>query len=259
MCLACILFSCDNHEKTIQQSGEKVTSSERIETLRNGIRAYPDSSLLIHSLIEAYRNDANYDSAMAITNREIQKDSMNAFMWNIKATLYFEQNDTLNAIRNLHQAIAVYPDPDYIISLGTIYAEIKNKNALRIADQLLQSDQDKLMKMAWFIKGLYYNFNNQPDTAIIFLDKSLQLDYGNMYAYREKAIALYNLKKYRNAIDVLKRAITLRNNYDEGYYWLGQCYEKLGQKQEAIQNYQNALLYDKDYVEARAALNRLTK
>jgi tetratricopeptide (TPR) repeat protein len=80
-----------------------------------------------------------------------------------------------------------------------------------------------------------------------------------MYAYREKAIALYNLSKYKAAVDVLKRAITLQNNFDEGYYWMGRSYEKLGMIKEAIQSYENALLYDKDYVEARQALDQLNK
>jgi tetratricopeptide (TPR) repeat protein len=80
-----------------------------------------------------------------------------------------------------------------------------------------------------------------------------------MYAYREKGIALYNEKKYQEAIKVLKRAVTIQNNFDEGYYWMGKCYEKLNQKNEAIQSYQNALLYDKNYEEARAALDSLEK
>jgi tetratricopeptide (TPR) repeat protein len=78
-----------------------------------------------------------------------------------------------------------------------------------------------------------------------------------MYAYREKGIALYQEKKYEEAIKVLSRGVTLQNNFDEGYYWMGKCYEKLNKKDEAIQSYQNALLYDKDFIEARKALERL--
>ncbi|HEX7458923.1 MAG TPA: tetratricopeptide repeat protein, partial [Ginsengibacter sp.] len=79
-----------------------------------------------------------------------------------------------------------------------------------------------------------------------------------MFSYREKAIALYDLGKYREALEVLKRAVTVQNNFDEGYYWMGKCYEKLGNKEDAIQSYQTALLYDKNFLEAREALNKLT-
>jgi tetratricopeptide (TPR) repeat protein len=80
-----------------------------------------------------------------------------------------------------------------------------------------------------------------------------------MYANREKAIALYSQTKYEEAIKVLNRAVTLQNNFDEGYFWLGKCYEKLNRKDEAIESYQNALLYDKNYIEAREALDRIEK
>ena len=78
-----------------------------------------------------------------------------------------------------------------------------------------------------------------------------------MFSYREKAIALIDLGKYTEALDVLKKAVTIQNNFDEGYYWMGKCYEKLGREDEAIQSYQTALLYDKNFTEAREALNKL--
>jgi tetratricopeptide (TPR) repeat protein len=232
-----------------------VTNS--IEFIKAAIKQYPDSLILIQNLIEAYRNEGYYDSAVALTDSEIKKDSGNAYLWNIKATLYFENNDTAHAIKSLEQAIAIYPLPEYLVALGTIYAEIKSRNSLMIAEELLKTNNTKSGKDAYFIKGLYYNYINKPRTAITFLDSCLRLDFTYMYAYREKAIALYNLSKYEEAITVLKRAVTLQNNYDEGYFWMGKCYEKLNQNDLAIQSYQNALLYDKNYTEAREALNRI--
>ena len=178
-------------------------------------------------------------------------------MWNIKASLYFENNDTVNAINSLKHAIDIYPLPDYLVALGTVYAETRDPKSLLIADELLVANKTKSGKDAYFIKGLYYNYMNEPQKAIPPLDSCLSLDFTYMYAYREKAIALYTEKKYEEAIKVLKRAVTIQNNFDEGYYWMGKCYEKLNKKEEAIQSYQNALLYDKDFIEARQALNRL--
>ena len=128
-----------------------------------------------------------------------------------------------------------------------------------IADELLRSNKTKWGKDAYFIKGLYYNYINDPQKAILNLDSCLNLDFTYMYAYREKAIALYSQTKYEEAIKVLKRAVTLQNNFDEGYFWLGKCYEKLNRKDEAIESYQNALLYDKNYIEAREALDSIEK
>ncbi len=254
---ACIVFaSCESDDKE-----KKVVNPvpNSIEELKAEIRQYPDSLMLVQDLIEAYRNANLYDSAIALTDQQIRKDKGNAYLWNIKATLYFENEDTLNAVRSLEQAIDIYPLPEYLVALGTIYAEIKNKNALLIADELLTNNKARSSKDAWFIKGLYFNYINEPKKAIPLLDSCLKVDYTYMYAYREKAIALYDLAKYNDALVVLQRAVTIQNNYDEGYFWMGKCYEKLNQKEDAMQSYQNALLYDKDYAEAREALNRLRK
>lgn len=248
-----IFFSCADEKKEVKPA----KSENTLEALKNAVKNFPDSSILVHTLIEQYRNRGHYDSALALTGEQIKIDSGNAYLWNIKATLYFENEDTLQAIEALEHAIAIYPLPEYLAALGSIYAEIKSRNALLIADELLLLNKPKYSKNAFFIKGIYYNFSNKPDSAILFLDKSLELDFSYMYVYREKAIALYQLKKYEEALAVLERAVTIQNNFDEGYYWMGKVYEKLNQRENALQSYKNALLYDKDFVEARQALEKL--
>lgn len=255
--LASILLfaSCNSEDKT---SNPQIASDQNsIQNLKIQIKQFPDSLMLKENLIEAYRNEGYYDSAISVADEEIRKDSGSAYLWNIKATLYFENNDTLQAINCLKKAIDIYPLPEYLVALGTVYAEIKNEKSLYIADELLQSDKRKSGKDAYFIKGLYYNYANEPQLAITYLDSCLQLDFTYMYAYREKAIAWYTEKKYNDALKVLKRAVTIQNNFDEGYYWMGKCYEKLNDTSNAIQSYQAALLYDKNYLEAQDALKRL--
>lgn len=247
------LVSCTSKDKEVKH----VKDPNSIEAIKNAIKEFPDSLILKQNLIEAYRNEGKYDSAIAVADHELAKDSGSAYLWNIKATLYFENNDTIQAINSLQHAINIYPLPEYLVALGTVLAEIKNKNALQVADNLLRNNKEKKGKDAYFIKGLYFNYINEPQKAIVYLDSCLRLDFTYMYAYREKAIALYQEKKYEEAIKVLSRAVTLQNNFDEGYYWMGKCYEKLNQKEEAIQSYQNALLYDKNFIEARKALDRL--
>jgi tetratricopeptide (TPR) repeat protein len=77
-----------------------------------------------------------------------------------------------------------------------------------------------------------------------------------MMAYREKVICLFDLAQYELALDVMKNAVKIQNTFDEGYYWMGRCYEKLDKRKEAIENYQLALQIDPYYVEAKEALRR---
>ena len=147
--------------------------------------------------------------------------------------------------------------PEYLVALGTVYAETKNPKSLIIADALLKANRVKSGKDAMFVKGLYYSYTNDKKKAINYFDSSLQMDFTYMFSYREKAIALYDLGKYEEALEVLKKAVTIQNNFDEGYYWMGKCFEKLGRKDDAIQSYQTALLYDKNFTEAKEALEKI--
>jgi Flp pilus assembly protein TadD len=252
--IATLIISCQDK---VKNKDTPVVGRPSEISLKKAVAKYPDSLAIWEELIKYYRDNGNYDSAIAITNQAIQKDSDVAELWDIKATLHFENEDTLAAIKDFETAINIYPLPEYLISLGTLYAQTKNPKALMIADALIIGNRAKAQREAIFIKGLYYNYTGSKKKAIIFFDSCLRIDYTYMFAYREKAIALYELGKYEDAEQVLTRAVTVQNNFDEGYYWLGRCYEKLNRKEEAIESYQKALLYDKDFVEAREALEGL--
>lgn len=227
------------------------------QQLRLEVNSHPDSLLLKENLIQYYRENGRYDQAFKATNEAIKKDSMNPRLWDIKATLNFENGDTSQSILAFEKAIDLYPDPAYIISLGTLYAQTKNEKALALADALLLASKSKADKEAFFIKGLYYNYAGDKKKAIIFFDKCLSLSYSFMEAYREKAIALYDMGKYQDALALLDKAVTLQNNFDEGYYYIGRCLEKLNRKAEAVEAYQTAIMYDSEYAEAKDALARL--
>ena len=251
-------MSCNNQNQS-KKSTERVTqsTSPREKILQDSILKFPDSLIIKENLIQYYRDESDLDKAIAFTGKELFKDSLNDRLWDIKANLQFENEDTLGAIKSYEKALQINPIPKYVILLGSLYAQTKNKKALEVADFLIRSKIPKTETEAFFIKGLYYNYAGEKMKAIPFFDKCLNLDYNYMFAYREKGIALYDMGKYEDAITVLDKAVTLQNNFDEGYYWLGRCLEKLNKPNDAIEEYKTALLYTPDYVEAKDALTRL--
>ena len=249
-----IVFSCNNNEGAVSATAGE---NQQLQQLKQNIAKYPDSLLLVEKLIQYYRDAGAYDSALAVTANAIKKAPELASLWDIKATLHFENGDTINAIKSFERAVNIYPLPEYVMSLGTLYAQTKNSKALTMADALAFADKAKAGKEADFIKGLYYNYAGDKKKAIALFDSCIRLDYTYMFAYREKAIALYDQGKYQDALKVLERAVTIQNNFDEGYYWMGNCYKKLNKKEEALQSYHTALMYDKDFIEARDSLKTL--
>ena len=232
-----------------------VSSSEK--ELRDQVSKYPDSLLLKENLIQYFRDNSNYTQAISETEAALKKDSLNDRLWDIKATLHFENADTIHAIESFERAIALSPKPEYILSLASLYAQTKNVRALSLANALLQAPSGKAQKEAIFIKGLYYSYSGDKIKAITFFDQCLSMDFRDVLAYREKAICLYDLGRYADALAVLDKAIAVQNTFDEGYYWMGRCYQKLNKNKEAIASYQQALQIDPGYVEAKDALGKM--
>ena len=249
-----LLVACNNNE-VAAPANDEIPAKEK--ELTEAIRTYPDSALLVENLVQYYRENGNYTQALNGINTALAKDSLNARFWDVKATLHFENSDTLAAIKAFENSVSIFPQPDVIISLGVLYAQTGNELALVMADALLQTNKAEAEKEAYFIKGLYRSTIGDKKGAITFFDKSLALNYGFMEAYREKAIAFYDMGQYKEALAVLDKAVTLQNGFDEGYYYKGRCLEKLNKIPEAIEMYQRALLYDPQYIEAKEALAKL--
>jgi tetratricopeptide (TPR) repeat protein len=257
-----VFFSCTNNEVENKAVNKNETTSAQEKILQKDYAAFPDSTLLLEKLVQYYRDNGNYDNALSSINQAIKKDSLNDRLWDIKAILHTENADTIAAITAFEKAIEILPDPGYILSVGTLYAQTKNDKALQVADALLLATNSKTEKEAIFLKGLFYNYTDNKKKAIGYFDQCLAIDYTFMLAYREKAIALYDLQQYQNAITLLDKAVTLQNNFDEGYFWLGKCFEKTNNIAAAIESYQTANTYCKknsgeDYKEAIDALSKL--
>ena len=241
--------ACTNTPKEVKPSEEKL--------LKDAITQHPDSLLLKENLIQYYRDQNNLSTALLETDKAIAADSANARLWDIKAILHFENHDTSQAIQCFEKAIQFEPKVEYLLSLGSLYAETKNEKALSVADIILHSSKQSAASQALFIKGLFYSFTNHYQQAIAYFDQCLKIDYTNVMAYREKGICLYNMAQYRAAIETLEKAVALQNTYDEAYYWMGRCYQKLQQPQAAIMNYKAAIQIDPAYTAALEALKEI--
>lgn len=252
-------ISVDKQTTTGAPDSEKTpaVTDEKEKALAGKVEKYPDSLVLTENLIQYYRENGNYDRARNLVAQALKKDSNNARLYDIQATLAYEDQDTSMAIQAFEKAIARYPEPEYVIALATLYAQKKNPKALELADALIHGSKANADKEALFIKGLYYSSIGEKQKSLGFFDQSLKLSYTFMEAYREKALSLYSLGKYEQALDVMDKALTIQNTWDEGYFFSGMILEKMGKKEDAIASYQNALTISPDYIEARDALAKL--
>ena len=227
--LAAVLFSCSD-SAVKENNANDIAMPEEERNLRSLAEQYPDSLVLTENLIEYFKGNDNYGQAIAETEYALKRDSLNPRLLYIRAYLLSENADTVQAVKAWEKLVDVDPQPKNVLSLGSMYALTKNPKAISLADTMLAAPKANLNIQALFIKGLYYSSIGEKLKAISFFDKCLALDYSYLFAYREKAICLYDLGKYSDALKVLELSLTIKKTNEEAYYWMGRCYEKMGIK-----------------------------
>ncbi|MEW6607026.1 MAG: tetratricopeptide repeat protein [bacterium] len=171
-----------------------------------------------------------------------------------KAYNEMEKGNIDNAIKQLEEYQSTHPNiPDvnrewFISSLADAY---EKKGDLKKAVELLE---EMVEKQPYYLENVYYQLarvylkQGLEDKLEALLEKcrrlnevKLDLEIGQIY---EEA------KKFKQAIEIYKKAIQQIPSYFQGYTQMGNAYRKLGDLKESIQNYEKAVEYKPENFEA---------
>jgi len=115
-------------------------------------------------------------------------------------------------------------------------------------------------KVNWlrYVADILARQQKWPEAESAYLE-ALAEDASDFKTWRNLGI-LYSsgIKDNQKAVESFTRLIELNPDIPYGYYLLGQAYEFLGNKNSAIENYNNALVVDPDYPKVKQALERLS-
>jgi len=106
-----------------------------------------------------------------------------------------------------------------------------------------------LISDSLYIKGFNFYKNGEVEDAIDCLSKSYDNNEKNISAQCLLAFILSEIEEYDLSIDILNEAISIKNDYEFGYYYKGVIYEKLNDFESAVQNYYMALKYCPNFYE----------
>ncbi|WP_298300197.1 tetratricopeptide repeat protein [Hydrotalea sp.] len=258
---ACFISACSNNTKdkqAITDSGQTVVLTPYIKNLKSMIATHPDSVGVRLKLIDAYDSLNLFIPAILEIDSLITKDKFNYGLWYRKGRLSENAEDTAAAIDAYQHAIAIYPAPDALLSLASLYAEQKNKTALDLCNQVAELRLGRETNAnCSFITGVYYARTGQTNKAIQAFDQSINQNFTLMEAYMEKGFIYYDKKVYTKALQIFQMAAQVNNTYADAYYWQAKCYEALQNTNDAIKNYQTSLTLDPTLHEAVNAIKRL--
>lgn len=250
-----LLAACGN-EPNNQSVEEKQIEGVTANDWEVEIKKYPDSFLLKENLIQFYRDSGYLDKAIQAAHLFLTTAPSNPRLHHILGYLYFENADTLNAIRGFEKSYLLSPNKEDLILMSQLSAMKGMEMAKLTSDTLLLSSDPYFKKQGAFIAGLYHQSKKEYHEALRYFDMCLQSDFTFMEAYAEKTNILLILGETAAAAETIQKAVTLQNNFTQGYLLLGRCREKLQQKDKAIEAYRRALLYQPDSEEAMEGLGR---
>ncbi|MBV9988166.1 MAG: tetratricopeptide repeat protein [Chitinophagaceae bacterium] len=229
-----------------------------VQELYKQVNANPDSAGLRLQLVDALDSAGAGPQAMVQMDSLIRKDSLNYGLWFRKALLQRDAKDTTGALHSFRNAIHIYPAADAQLAAADLLAGKKDATALLLTKQVAEQRIGReYTAHCDFINGIYYARTGQTKKALESFNACIYNDFNYAEAYMEKGFIYYQAKQYKEAVQVFQTLVKIRNTYADGFYWLGKCYETMGDKAAAIPNYQRALTLDPGIKEAAAALQRL--
>lgn len=188
--------------------------------------------------------------------------------WNDEGVHLLLAGRTSEAIQKLQVAVSLHPDyAQAHYNLAWAYEEFLNfEQAIREYQVALEKDAS--LDAAYNNLGRLYIRRKDYNDAIHILKKGEQRaqDDEALYAiYKNLGWAHYEKGLYSQAIEELRKAIVPQGDQAEPHYFLALTYEKLGEKEKAIQEWELCLalavnLEESELaVEARSHLERLRR
>ena len=228
-----------------------------IRLLQKCREQFPSNANFSNLLGDIYLQSGRSKEALGLYDSMLKRDSLDFEAWYEKALIQERMSDTPDAILSLQHAVSLQPVNTYTLELAHMYAETNNALALSLCDEVLRKDSIHELTDPLFIKGIYYSNTAQYKKAIVQFDSCIHRDWKFTDAYLEKGIAQFKQKNYQDALKTFQMTINVSNTYADGYYWVGRCYEMMGNKEQALLYYQQAVGLDKNFTEAKEAIQRL--
>ena len=234
--------------------GEK-TFSKTVKKYDKTIKDTINKSIKIKPTAQAYLNYYYYynllrdfKSALKVLDKAIELDPENAFMYEYRAQLKRENNDTDGAIKDFESALAIYPyEKDDYVEVANLYYEKFGKEKVYeyFEEKISQFVSEKELYLYLLInKANFEKEYGDYDLSLLDCDRVINLPQfppkEKYYIYPIKAICLWRKGDFENALKSIDCAIELDPNCAQKYMDKGQILEDQKKYEEAISCYKKA-------------------
>jgi Putative Zn-dependent protease, contains TPR repeats len=220
------------------------------------IRDYGNEYPILHYAANCYFIEGNYEEAIKLYNKAIEKNPKFFEAWHNKALSLDYLGNFKEAIKAYDKAIEINPQnatvwSDKAAALGN---SRNYEEAIDACDKAIEIDPNCIN--AWYNKGLaLQNLGSLQNLgkfqeAINAYNKTIEINPQFIRAWYHKGLSLQNLGKFQEAIDAYNKTIEIDPNCIDAWNSKGLILFYSNRYEEAIKAYDKAIEINPKYVDA---------
>lgn len=220
-----------------------------------------DQSADVHQLLaRIYEKKGEYNLAMNHINKAIEKSPGSSEYLFGKGKVYLQQRDTTKAKEFLlANRSGVEGTTEVYQAFADIYSfEKKYPEALAYMDSSLLVEKGPRLSLI-LKKADVLQKAGQNVVAKELLNSYIKEDSVNFALTYKLAELHYNSYGYDSALLYLNKAVMMEGRNKEAFLLMGRVYDRKRMYYSALDHYQNALLIDTSYQDARQAIDELNR
>ncbi len=201
----------------------------------------PDSRGLLREMAAAYEEKGNYDSAVQVYNRLLDKDPYSYIDWFALAKVEAMARHYDRALEACDFALAIQENDEPIL-LFKGYCYYDSGQYAQAVEQFLESLEFTSHKgVVYELIGECYVKSEEPARALEYFTKALALDPDNANLHYQMATCHYDLGDIPRAIVALEKTLQLDEMDDEAHSFLGEILLGQGDYEMAYQHLARSL------------------
>lgn len=231
-------------------------SRKGLKTMEKAASQFPERIPTLLKLSEYQLILKQYEEALKTVDRIMKIDPQSSEAFFMSGIIFREMGDINRAINSFQRSTELNPDNmDAWIILGNLFDQQDNPIALQYFDNAIRVAPDNPFAMH---SKAYYLQNHGKSSEAIQLYKEINKAYPDYIdAYLNTGILYLTLDSLELAHEHFNIAVSNGPTDPRGYYFRGLISEQLGEYEKAKRDYEQALVFDPDYREAKEALELL--
>jgi tetratricopeptide (TPR) repeat protein len=192
----------------------------------------------------SYYNQEDYGKAEKYLKEVVSKNCQNPYVFYTLGRTYLELEDEKNAIVQFKKAIELEPKSQWLYELGLIcYNQNDYRNAVKYFE--MSADQGYHKSNDFYENyGFAQLYSGNSENGIKTLNIILERKPNNKELMNNIAYAMYDTKKYDQALEYFKKVLDINPKDATTLYMAGLTFQQLGQKEKGQKICDNAIELD---------------